>query len=118
MGGMKNIYIYFKHSPNEPFSEMECAESPTRVEGEARVYATLSSEHIGEIYEKFMERIGWHKNPDGIPAVDGSSLSPCVMFSDLLDVALYRTSAPFVLTRFRDVETGETDRIERTVTSP
>lgn len=118
MRGMKNIYIYFMGSPREPFSEMEYAEAPTRVDEVARVYATLSSERIGEIYDKFMERIGWHKNPDGSPAVDGGTIAPCVMCDDLLTAALNKTSAPFVLTRIRDVKTGETDRIERTVTSP
>ncbi len=115
---MKSIYIYFTQSENEPFSEWEYAEAPTREDGVGRVYASLSSARIGEIYEQFMKRLGWRKNPDGSPAIDGSGLSPCVMFGDLLDVALYRTSAPFVLTRIRDAKTGETDRIERTVTSP
>lgn len=118
MRGMKNIYIYFTQAEDEPFSEMEYAEAPTREDGVGRVYASLSSERIGEIYEQFMKRLGWHRNPDGSPAVDGSGLSPQVMFSDLLSVAIYRTSAPFVLTRIRDVKTGETDRIVRSVTSP
>lgn len=118
MRGMKNIYIYFTGLPQEAFSEMEYSEEPTQADEVSRVYASLSSERIGEIYDKFMERIGWHKNPDGSPAVDGGTISPCVMFEKLLDVALYRTSAPFVLTRIRDVKTGEMERIERTVTSP
>lgn len=115
---MKRIFIYFTQSENVPLSEIEYAEAPTKAVGAFHVYASISSERIGEIYEQFMKRLTLRKKPDGSPIADGRDLSPCVMFGDLLDVALYRTSAPFVLTRIRDAKTGETDRIERTVTSP